>query len=127
MDNLSLFDKYGLQGLLVGVIVVHAGILLRSVLTKSDKATDDANKATSKAVELLQMQIAARDADLSWARAKIDDTQRQFLEALRSEREAREKMGEALLMVLRSDHKEAMEHLTEIRTGIDRLTDRFQP
>ena len=106
--SLSEFAKFGLAGLLCGVIVGMTLFLLRWVTARADKTADDASKNAI--------------ADMAWLRAEITTSRTEFLAALRDERITREKHSEALLSVLRADHKEAMEELAGIRNGVERLT-----
>ncbi len=122
MDSLLLeFAKYGLAGILCGVVVGIAVILLRHLLARSDKLDTETIKSAAEAISLIKTQIIGRDADLTWARAKIDANQRDFLDALRAERETRERQTEALFALLRADHKEAMGVLEDVREGVERL------
>lgn len=130
MDSLVLELAKGVSaGVLCGIVCGIALLLLRHLLARSERQDQASALAASRAVELLESQMAARDADLSWTRAKIDAlqnqaamTQTQFLEALREERGARERQmaalerqTEGLLALIERDHREITVRLDGLR------------
>ncbi len=116
MDAILLeFAKYGLAGILCGIVCGVAILLLRNLISRTDRLDADVAKSAAESLSLVKSQIIARDADLSWARANIDRIQGQFLDALRAERDSRERQTTALLTLLQSDHKEQMSAIEEVR------------
>lgn len=125
MDGLlPEFAKYGLAGVLCGVIVGIALFLLRWITVRAEKSAETADKNAAEAIALLKAQIAKGDADLAWWRAELTTARNEYLASLREERAAREKHVDALLGILRADHKEAMGKLDAIHDGIEKLGDR---